>query len=458
MREDVIIFLGPSLSLKEAEEILPARYFPPAKQGDLLSVAVQFKPKIIGLIDGLFSQSLSVWHKEILFALSQGIIVLGASSMGALRAAETEGHGMIGIGKIFELYRSGEIIHDDEVALLHGPKEEGYIPLSLPLVNLRCTLDWAKAQGKMTSDACKSVLELIQAIDYPERSFERLAAVEGISKEILVILQENYIDQKKIDARLLLEKIKTMHEKGQPQPFSSTAIFEALYHYDRRLFFPTGDLTLRQIAHHAALHHPQFSDIQFHALNQGLAESLATMLKVEVDEDEIQLEKERFLLRHRLEDENAWILRNDFTAEEFKNFIAEKAMSRKLHRSLFGGRLVPWKHVKYFLNELKWNNQYEQWVEKARLQEQLFQEASPHFTEEDYPEFAEQELIEEHLRESQWNPDAPYRQWAIDAGFEGTSQLKIEILKAKIARDYSKEGIAKLASEAKFDDFAIPPK
>ncbi len=427
MREDVIIFLGPSLSLKEAEEILPARYFPPAKQGDLLSAAVQYKPKIIGLIDGLFSQSLSVWHKEILYALSQGILVLGASSMGALRAAETAVHGMIGVGKIFELYRSGVIIHDDEVALIHGPKEEGYIPLSLPMVNLRCTLEWAEVHGKMTPDACKRALDLIHAIDYPERSFERLA--EELPKEVISLLQEHYIDQKKIDARLLLEKVKSMQEEGRPQPFTSTVHFEALYNYDRK--------PLRQIAHHAALHHPQFSDIQFHALNQGLAEFLATMLKIEVDKEEIKEEKERFLLRHRLDDEKEWILRNDFTAEEFKNFIAEKAKSRKLHRSLFGGRLVPWKHIKYFLNELKWNNQYEEWVEKARAQEQLLQEASPHFTEEDCPEFVEQELIEDHLRASEWNPDTHYPQWALDAGFEGTSQLIIEILKARIVREYS---------------------
>lgn len=422
MREDVIIFLGPSLSLHEAKEILPARYFPPAKQGDLLSAAVQFKPKIIGLIDGLFSQSLSVWHKEILYALSQGIIVLGASSMGALRAAETAAHGMIGVGKIFELYHSGAIIHDDEVALIHGPKEEGYIPLSLPMVNLRCTLEWAEEQGKITPDECKKVLDLVHAIDYPDRSFERLA--KEIPKETLALLQDHYIDQKKIDAQLLLEKVKTIHEEGRPQPFPSTVHFEALYNYDRKV---SDELTLRQIAHHAALNHPQFSDIQFHALNQGLAEFLAMQLKIEVDEDEVEEEKERFLLRHRLDDEKEWILRNDFTSEEFRNFIGEKAKSRKLHRSLFGGRLVPWKHVKYFLNELKWNNQYEEWVEKARSQA-----TSPHFTEEDCPEFVEQELIEEHLRESQWNPDTHYSQWALDAGFEGTSQLIMEILKLKV--------------------------
>lgn len=438
MREEIIIFLGPSLSLKEAETILPVRYFPPAKQGDLLSAAVQFKPKIIGLIDGLFGNSLSVWHKEILYALSQGIIVLGSSSMGALRAAEMADSGMIGVGKIFELYRQGEIVHDDEVALIHGPKEEDYIPLSLPLVNLRCTLDWAQKEGKLTADICKNTLDQIQAIDYPERSFERLAIEKDISKEVLVLLQENYIDQKKIDARQLLEQITMIEDISNPQSFSSTTLFDALYQYDRRLFLgiPVVELSLRQVAHHAALHHHQFSEIQFHAFNQALAESLATILKVEVDADEIQEEKERFLLRHRIDDEKEWIQHNDFSEDGFNHFIGERAKSRKLHRSLLGGGCVPWKQVKYFLEELKWNNQYEDWVEKARCQEQIFQEIAPHFTEEDLPEFIEEKLIEDHLRESEWNPDAPYQQWARDAGFENTSQLTTEILKAKIIRDH----------------------
>ncbi|RUX68847.1 hypothetical protein EN904_03020 [Mesorhizobium sp. M7A.F.Ca.CA.001.07.2.1] len=55
--------------------------------------------KVIGLIDGLFESGPAVWHKEILFALDAGCRLLGAASMGALRAAECWQFGMIGIGK-----------------------------------------------------------------------------------------------------------------------------------------------------------------------------------------------------------------------------------------------------------------------------------------------------------------------------------------------------------------------
>ena len=82
------VFLGPSLSWDEAREILPdATFLPPAKAGDVY-LAVKRGATVIAIIDGVFEQVPSVWHKEVLYALSLGVHVFGASSMGALRAAE----------------------------------------------------------------------------------------------------------------------------------------------------------------------------------------------------------------------------------------------------------------------------------------------------------------------------------------------------------------------------------
>src|ERR1017187_1273794 len=136
----VAIFLGPSLPVTEARQILDATYLPPAGQSDLLSAAIELQPDVIGLVDGVFLQSLSVWHKEILFALKRGIRIYGSRSMGALRAAETDAFGMIGVGQVYRMYASGELMDDDEVALSHGSHDQGYKPLSLPMVNVRATL------------------------------------------------------------------------------------------------------------------------------------------------------------------------------------------------------------------------------------------------------------------------------------------------------------------------------
>ncbi|PKL60877.1 MAG: TfuA-related McrA-glycine thioamidation protein, partial [Methanomicrobiales archaeon HGW-Methanomicrobiales-4] len=88
-----MIYLGPSLQPDEAEQVLPSGpevlYLAPVRRGDLAS-AIAARPKIIGIIDGLFFENAAVGHREVLGALRAGIRVIGASSMGALRAAELE--------------------------------------------------------------------------------------------------------------------------------------------------------------------------------------------------------------------------------------------------------------------------------------------------------------------------------------------------------------------------------
>src|SRR5215212_2065593 len=98
MGNPVCVFLGPTLPLDVATCHLDAEYFGPAEQGSVYDVVQRFKPGIIVLIDGAFARVPAVRHKEILFALSRGIDVHGAASMGALRAAELAPFGMKGHG------------------------------------------------------------------------------------------------------------------------------------------------------------------------------------------------------------------------------------------------------------------------------------------------------------------------------------------------------------------------
>src|SRR6185436_15946902 len=126
-------FLGPTLSHDEARDVLDAEYRPPAAHGDVLRAALR-RPRAIGLVDGVFEGVPAVWHKEILFALAEGVHVFGAASMGALRAAELSTFGMRGIGQIYDWYAGGAIDADDEVALVHGPYETDFLALSEPLV------------------------------------------------------------------------------------------------------------------------------------------------------------------------------------------------------------------------------------------------------------------------------------------------------------------------------------
>jgi hypothetical protein len=84
-------------------------------------LAVDDGARIIGLIDGVFFDESAVAHKEILYAIKKRVRVVGASSMGALRSAELDVLGMEGVGEIYQLYKDGVLVSDDEVALIFDP-------------------------------------------------------------------------------------------------------------------------------------------------------------------------------------------------------------------------------------------------------------------------------------------------------------------------------------------------
>jgi hypothetical protein len=209
----IIVFLGPSLEREAAETILPAEYRPPAKRGDLLR-AVQDGATVIGLIDGVFHQESAVAHREILAAIKKGVRVVGSSSMGALRAAEMDTLGMTGIGEVYRLYRSGELVSDDEVALVFDP--ETGLSLSEPLVNIRFTLEEAERQGILSPQDHAALLAAARGVFYPHRTYAKVVteagdAVPAAARErFLAWSKEHAVDQKRKDAVAALEYIREL--------------------------------------------------------------------------------------------------------------------------------------------------------------------------------------------------------------------------------------------------------
>ena len=227
MNTDIIVFLGPSLPLAEAKKILPnACYHAPVKCGDILKV-LRLKPKILVIIDGFFEQTASVWHKEILLAMHNGVTVYGASSMGALRAAELAPYGMIGVGQIFEWYHSNQIIDDDEVALVHTTDEKFESPLT-PMVNVRATLILALKQ-KVLSEAQAEAL-LTQLKDQPYYSRSLFDAAQTFP-HFADWLKKHYVDQKRLDAQAVLTTIAQSNApaKLQTLPIYTSVFFNKIF-------------------------------------------------------------------------------------------------------------------------------------------------------------------------------------------------------------------------------------
>jgi TfuA protein len=153
-----VVFLGPSLSHEEARRRsrMAIEVRPPVQRGDIerLDPAVQ----TTCIVDGVFLMEHAVTAREILQALRKGTRVVGAASMGALRAAELAPYGMEGVGEIYRMYANREIASDAEVALAFDPIT--LRPTSEPLVNVRRLLRYALEAEVLTSTEASTVLEL----------------------------------------------------------------------------------------------------------------------------------------------------------------------------------------------------------------------------------------------------------------------------------------------------------
>jgi hypothetical protein len=211
-----VIFVGPSLALHEAHRMLEADFRPPIRRGDL-ELLLEQPPSIIGIIDGVFLQSLSVSPKEILPLLRKGVCIYGGSSLGALRAVELERYGMRGIGEIFRMYRSGRVDGDDEIAMLYSP--DGQQALSEALVNIRCTLQQARRQGVLSLREADVLRRMAKALYFPDRTYERLLVeARGHIDDATLFKFREYLagggacDLKRLDAIALLTTIRETRE------------------------------------------------------------------------------------------------------------------------------------------------------------------------------------------------------------------------------------------------------
>jgi hypothetical protein len=220
-----IVFVGPTLPAAEAARLLPgAEIRPPVAVGEVYGLirrrgGARTAPlRRLAIIDGYFERMAAVWHKELLLALEQGIEVWGASSMGALRAAELHPFGMRGVGEVFEAFRTGELCADDEVAVAHLPAEAGYRAVSDALVNLRFGIRTAPG---LVARVRARLLALAQSRFYRDRSWAQLVA-DGRADGLPAVQLDRLAawtkpDVKRSDAIALLAALRRARPRTPPR-------------------------------------------------------------------------------------------------------------------------------------------------------------------------------------------------------------------------------------------------
>jgi hypothetical protein len=334
------VFLGPSLPVAVASRVLEATYLPPVQQGDILRLMEQ-APDIIGIVDGYFEVVPAVWHKEILLALEACIRVFGASSMGALRAAELHAFGMVGVGRIFEWLRDGVIVRDDEVAVVHAPMDMNHRPLSDALVDIRDACACAEQSGIIAPDLAQAMVAAAEAMPFQERSYEAVARAvhagsgAGEIERWLSFCRQRDPGLKARDAIALLQAIAGVI--GAPsKPVPAWKLERTIFLNRLRM-----DVDLARFGAVASAQEQTGEGFGFdvsgrHAvLLRLLAREAAQRFGWRLEPDEVKEHASRVCARLKLSDAGelaTWMQSRSLADEKFLRFVADPLLVAKLAR------------------------------------------------------------------------------------------------------------------------------
>ena len=211
MSPRTLVFSGPTLSgLADFRNSVADRFVfhSPVRCGNLLEAQREGYKKAV-IIDGFFEAVPAVWHKEILEFMDKGGIVIGCSSMGALRAIELERYGMLGFGNIVEDFRAGKLLDDDEVTIAHLGQAQDFVPLSDAMVNIRYTIQDAVQNNALGQEDAEKILNAAKLTFYKKRILKLLAREvlkegPGLDRFQEYLASSGIIDQKRNDALALL--------------------------------------------------------------------------------------------------------------------------------------------------------------------------------------------------------------------------------------------------------------
>ena len=183
----------------------------PIKRGDIYN-DINHRFNSIAIIDGRFDQTLAVSPSEIQDGIRSGLRIYGSSSMGALRAAELNSFGMIGVGKIFDYIKNSLLFRDDFVGQVFSENNK-YLK-SYSYIDFFFSAKKLVKEKKIDSESARLLCRIYSNLYYTERN--RLGLLQKIqtykdctklTKSAEIVFKCNY-SQKKTDALELLKKIQ----------------------------------------------------------------------------------------------------------------------------------------------------------------------------------------------------------------------------------------------------------
>lgn len=231
-RERTLAFAGGSLAPAERPAGGDIVWAAPAAQGDLLAAVLEGFENLL-IIDGYFYSRFPCTTFEVMLALEEGVNVFGAASIGALRAAELDRYGMVGVGYVYEYLGQRAVKPYHVVAQTY---DEADRPLTLPLIQVIYLLECARREGVVDEAAQEALGALAEEIHFTVLSFEHFFRRAGAEPRLASAAQRleayyrdrgrAYFDIKRRDALLLLDRYQAILA-GRPGNFVLQAMDKA---------------------------------------------------------------------------------------------------------------------------------------------------------------------------------------------------------------------------------------
>ena len=290
---------------------------------------------------------------------------------------------MRGIGRIFEGYRDGEFEDDDEVAVIHGPPETGYVALSEAMVNIRRTLDEAACDGLIAPATRDHLIRIAKDLFYHDRTFDRLlgrAAEQSMSAGELEALRawlpEGRVDQKREDALAMLEAMQAL-VASDPEPMRVGYALEWTRMWDAATAAAAASRTgaageavgwvaQERILEELRLEPDAHAAVRDRALLKHLARREAERRRQAVDPAAARAILTRLRVRHGLfarPDLDRWLEANALDAEKLEWLLHDEAQLQAALTSAVPGDQL--------FNEIRLRNDYARFAERARRKQEL---------------------------------------------------------------------------------------
>jgi hypothetical protein len=198
-----LVYVGPTLSRDAVKHAYPGCIIrPPIRRGDLYRDRM-LRGAVFVILDGVFFQDEAISPREILDVIADGALVVGASSMGALRAAECWPAGMRGVGSIYRLFRSGALSSDDEVAIAFSGEAS-----SVALVNVRYAARQVVRERQLKSAEATQLVQAAAEMFYEDRHWALVLKEAGLSDRPQLRAALASHDLKAKDAKRALARVR----------------------------------------------------------------------------------------------------------------------------------------------------------------------------------------------------------------------------------------------------------